>query len=138
MSLNRVKRFALVPFVILVTSFQCANERNDTAVNKCDCRTAPAVEEKKDVEAVVVQTSNIEQGQPIYALSTEPNDFGRSSYTVGSILVPCDSLPSQYRRAGTRLVISYERKDCCGVLTSRSFRSSYGCYVNLTSIRIKP
>lgn len=138
MSLNRVKRITLIPLVILAASFRCSNERDDTAINKCDCRTAPTVEEKKDVEAVVVQTSNIEQGQPIYALSTEPNDFGRSSYTVQSILIACDSLPPQYRRGGTMLVISYERKDCCGVLTSPSFRSSYGCYVNLTSIRVKP
>jgi len=138
MNLYRVKRLALVPFAVLAAGFQCSTERDDTAINKCNCTTAPVVEEKKDVEAVVVQTPNIEHGQRIFALSIEPRDFGKTSYSVGpNILVPCDSLPSQYKQGGTMVIVSYRRKDCCGILTAPNFRSGFGCYVDLTAIKIK-
>lgn len=130
-------QLALIQVILLVTGFQCSNERDDTAVNKCDCKTTPIVEEKKDVEAVVVRLISY-QDQVRYVLSTEPRDFVGNSHTVGSnILVPCDSLQSQYRQAGKMLVVSYGRKDCCGILTSPNFRSNYGCYVELISIRVK-
>lgn len=139
MSLNKMNRLALVPFVVLAAGFQCSTERDDTAINKCNCTTAPVVEEKKEVEAVVVQTPNIEHGQRIFALSIEPKDFGTASHTVGrTVLVPCDSIPSRYKQGGTMVIVSYRRKECCGILTGPNMRSGYGCYVDLTAIRVKP
>ena len=138
MALNTITRFASVAFMVFMSSFQCSNGRDDLTANKCDCQTGSIAEEKKDVEAMVVLITSY-QDQDLYVLSTEPKDFGTTSHTAGrNILVPCDSLPAQYRQAGVQLIISYRRKDCYGVLTAPTLRSYYGYYVNLSSIRINP
>lgn len=138
MASNKITRFALLPFMVLMTSLQCSQERDDSAVGICDCQTASIAEEKKDVEAVVVLIKNY-QDEDVYILSTEPKDFSRSSHTAGrNILVPCDSLPAQYQEAGKLLLVSYRRKDCYGALTSPNFRVYYGYHVDLISVRVKP
>ena len=36
------------------------------------------------------------------------------------------------------VIVSYRRKACCGIITPPNFRSSYGCNIDLTAIRVKP
>jgi hypothetical protein len=123
-------------------NLQCRDDPETQSAN-CDCQKGTVGKKKKDVEAVVVYMQGgypgASQRPDLYVLSTDPADFERSSHVAGpNILVPCDSLSTQYRKQGLRVLVSYRRKDCYGAITQPTMRSSYGYYVNLTAIRPKP
>jgi hypothetical protein len=127
--------------IVCFLSVQC--KEPDKSPGPCDCESKTLRKEIKNVEAVVVQLIGNQspygfQGPDKYILSTAPRDFEDSSYTGGeNILVPCNSLPAQYQKARTKLVVSYRRKDCYGAMTSPALRTNYGYFINLTSIRVK-
>lgn len=136
-------RSIMIALALLCTLIQCTSEDPEVEPEQCDCQSA-TVAERKDVEAVVVliagnQAPGGNQGPDKYVLSTEPKDFERAEYSIGdNILVPCDSLPTQYQKARTKVIVSYKRKKCYGAITDPTLRSNYGYYVDLTSIGIKP
>lgn len=129
--------------ILLLMLVRCTTEDPDLQPANCDCQTSPVSEEEKDVEVVVVLISGNNapggnQGPDIYVLSTEPKDFEATTYHVGkNILVPCSFLPVGYQKAGSRLVVSYKRKECYGAISLPELRSNFGYHVDLTSIAFK-
>ncbi|MCF2490774.1 hypothetical protein [Dyadobacter sp. CY347] len=142
MNLNKIVRFTLAPFLMVFLNIQCKDP--DKQAGPCNCDTKTRRKEIKNAEAVVVLIKGNNPpygntGPDAYILSTAPRDFEDSSYIGGeNILVPCGSLPAQYQKQGTKLIVSYKRKDCYGAMTTPTRRTNFGYFVNLTSIRMKP
>jgi len=134
----------MIALALLCTLIQCTSDDPEVEAEQCDCQTATVAEEKKDVDAVIVLIAGNKapcgnQGPDRYVLSTDSKDFERAEYSIGeNVLVPCDSLPAQYQKARTKVIVSYKRKKCYGAITDPDLRSNYGYYVDLTSIGIKP
>lgn len=143
MELNKVIRFTLVPLLGFLLNVQCTSDDPEIQAVECDCQSASIAQEMKDIEAVVVYIQgNLppggNQGPDLYVLSTDPKDFERSSHAAGpNILVPCDSLSTEFRKQGLKVLVSYKRKDCYGAITQSTFHGNYGYFVNLTTIKAK-
>lgn len=140
MGLNKIARFTLIVMVCLL-SVQCKDTGKQAS--PCDCQSKASKKEMKNVEAVVIRINFTNPaygttGRDEYILNTDPGEFNDSTFAGGpNILVPCDSLPAQYRKTLTRVILSYKRKDCYGALTLPSSRTSFGYYIDLTSIDLK-
>lgn len=138
---KKIARFTLMIVTVCLLNVQCKDP--DKQAGPCNCESKTRKKEIKNAEAVVVRLKHNsppygEVGPDSYILSTAPRDFEDSSYIGGeNILVPCGLLPVQYQKQGTRLIVSYKRKDCYGAMTSPVSRTSYGYFINLTSIRVK-
>ncbi|PSL18058.1 hypothetical protein CLV60_1336 [Dyadobacter jiangsuensis] len=134
-----IARFTLI-LIACFLNFQCKDP--DKQPNPCDCQSK-AGKEQKNVEAVVIRINFTNPaygttGPDEYILSIDPREFNDSTFAGGpNILVPCDSLPAQYRKPRTNVIISYKRKDCYGALTTPASRTSFGYYIDLTSIWVK-
>jgi hypothetical protein len=138
MNLTSITRLTAISLAVLLLNSQCRNDIEKRSVGPCDCAAGSVAEHKKDVEAVVCQIGGY-QHMVVYALSTEPKDFETTSHHAGeNMLMPCDSLPPAFRKPGLKVTVAYKRKDCYGALTSPNFRSMYGYYIDLTSIRTNP
>lgn len=140
MGLNKIARFTWIVMVCFL-GVQCKDP--DEQAGPCDCQSKAGKKEMKNVEAVVIRINFTNPaygttGPDEYILSTDPREFNDSTFAGGpNILVPCDSLPAQYRKPRTKVIISYKRKDCYGALTSPARRTSFGYYIDLTAINVK-
>ncbi|WP_439558147.1 hypothetical protein [Dyadobacter sp.] len=133
-------RLIMIGLALLCTFIQCTSDDPEVQTKQCDCEGATVAEEVKDVEAVVVYmqggSPGASQRPDWYVLSTDPADFERSSHAAGpNILVPCDSLSTEFKKQGARVLISYKRKDCYGAITQPTFRGNYGYFIDLTEIK---
>lgn len=141
MDLKKITRFTFILVIIGFLTVQC--KEPDKQAVPCDCQSKTVKKEMKNIEAVVVYIQGNRppggsQGPDLYILSTEPKDFERSSHAAGpNILVPCDSLSTEFKKQGLKVVVSYKRKDCYGAITNPSFRGYYGYFIDLTTIRVK-
>lgn len=140
-----IKKVSLNPFTLalLLTLLQCTSKDPDFQNRNCDCQRSAEKKEQKNVEAVMILIpANQPEGylaEDQYILSTDPADFESTSHGIGkNILVPCNSVPEQYRKAGSRVIVSYKRKNCYGAITLPQLRSNFGYFIDLTSIRLKP
>ncbi|MDQ6482591.1 hypothetical protein [Dyadobacter sp. LHD-138] len=130
----------MIALALLFILAQCTSD--DIQSEQCNCESATVTEENKDVEAVVVfiqgNNPNGNQGPDNYVLSNDSADFKRSSHVAGpNILVPCDSLSTNFRKQGLKVLISYKRKDCYGAITQPTLHGNYGYFVDLTAIKAK-
>ncbi len=141
MNPTKIARFTLTLVIVCFLNIQC--KEPDKQAGPCDCQRKTVKKEIKNVEAVVVRInfSNPTYGitsPDAYILSTDPRDFKDSTFIGGpNILVPCDSLPAQYQKPRTKVIISYKRKDCYGAITTPANRTNFGYFIDLTSIRVK-
>lgn len=131
----------MIVLPLLFTLAGCTTDDPDVQSEPCNCQSA-SLTEAKNVEAVVVfiRGNNPEgnQGPDLYILSTASNDFTATTHTVGpNILVPCDSLSTEFRKQGERVIVSYKRKKCYGAITQPTLHGMYGYFINLRSIRKK-
>lgn len=135
-------QLTMIALALLFALMQCTSDAPETQSANCDCQKATVEEEKKDIEAVVVYFQGnhpgADQRPDLYVLSTDPADFERSSHVAGpNILVPCDSLSTEYRKQGMKVLVSYKRKDCYGAITQPTLHGNYGYFVDLTAIKAK-
>jgi hypothetical protein len=141
MAPNKIARITLMIVIACFLNVQC--KEPDKQAGPCNCQSKIIKKEQKNVEAVVVRInfSNPTYGitsPDAYILSTDPRDFKDSTFIGGpNILVPCDSLPAQYQKPRTKVIISYKRKDCYGALTTSASRTSFGYYIDLTAINLE-
>lgn len=132
----KYRRFAMLFWAVSLLNVQCTSREDDTTVRPCDCTNSYNLGEISNVEAEVIQTPVTVNGQPLFALNTKQSDFGKGgSYSVGdNILLPCDSIRSEFKQRGLRVKISYAQKDCSAGLTAPYFRSVFGRLIGLESI----
>ena len=130
-------KFAMLFSAVLLVNMQCTSHKDDATITPCDCTNSSSLETADNVDAEVIQTPIRVDGQPVFALNIKQSDFGKGgSYSAGdNILLPCDSLDNEYKQRGLPVKIAYIQKDCSAGLTSPNFRSVFGRFIRLESIR---
>ena len=131
------RKFTMLLWAVLLLAIQCTSHKDNTTIRPCDCTNSSSLGIADNVEAEVIQTPIIVDGQPVFALNIKQSDFGTGgSYSAGdNILLPCDSLENEYKQRGLPVKIAYTQKDCSAGLTSPNFRVVFGRIISLESIR---
>ncbi len=142
-----MKNITLYTVLLLLTAFSCDKDGQQTkSICENSCEEEVVMKELSNVTAKVItvcptRDENGDYINCIYAISIDEGWLDNSSWPEPSdnILVPCNNIPSEFRKVNLRVSISGLKKSCCNLLTKPEFRASFGCKFEITSIeKIEP